>query len=231
MAQCGVASRRKCDQMILKGLVSVNDVIEKRLGIKIDETHDSVKIDGKLIRPQRNFQYIVMHKPEGYVTTTTDEKKRKTVLDLVNLKTRLYPVGRLDLDTTGLLLLTNDGELAYRLMHPKFEVDKIYKVILDKSLTVADKDKLESGIALEEGKTSQCTIEFPNKNNHKHIKMTIHQGWRRQIRRMFEVLDYRILVLKRVGFASLTLKGLPKGAWRHLTANEVYQIKTIAGCF
>jgi 23S rRNA pseudouridine2605 synthase len=229
MAQCGVASRRKCDQMISEGLVSVNDVVETRLGIKIDESQDRVKIDGKLIQPQKDFQYIVVHKPEGYVTTTTDEKKRKTVLDLVDLSTRLYPVGRLDMDTTGLLLLTNDGELAYRLMHPKFEVDKIYEVILDKSLTIADQDKLESGIALEEGKTSLCTIEFPNNTNHKHIKMTIHQGWRRQIRRMFEVLGYRVVALTRVGFASLTLKGLPKGAWRHLTTHEVNQIKAIAG--
>lgn len=229
MAHCGVASRRKCDQMILEGLVSVNEIIEKRLGSKIEENKDRVKINGKLIKPQRNLQYIIVNKPKGYVTTTNDEKNRRSVLDLINFKTRLFPVGRLDMNATGLLLLTNDGELAFRLTHPKFEVNKIYEVILDKNLALADTTKMESGIILEEGKTSQCAIEFPNKRNKKQVRITIHQGWKRQIRRMFDVLDYKVMDLERVAFASLTLRNLPTGAWRHLTNDEVYEAKKMIG--
>jgi 23S rRNA pseudouridine2605 synthase len=226
MAECGVGSRRTCDQIIAQGLVSVNDMIEKRLGTKIEEKKDKVKVNGKTIKPSQKFQYIILNKPKGYVTTVSDEKRRKTVLDLVKSKTRIFPVGRLDVDTSGLLLLSNDGDLAYRLTHPKFGVDKIYQVMLDKNLTETDKVKLTSGIVLEEGKTSKCTIEFPNHHNKKLVKLTLHQGWKRQIRRMFAALNYQVVELRRVGFGNLNLKGLPLGAWRALTDEEVSRLKS-----
>lgn len=227
MAQCGIGSRRKCEKMIIEGLVSVNGVIEKRLGTKIDESRDRVQINGKLIKPNRNLQYVIINKPKGYVSTAWDEKARKTVVDLVKSKARLFPIGRLDIDTTGLLLLTNDGELAFRLTHPKFEVDKIYEVILDRNLAETDRKKLESGVTLEEGRTWPCTIEFPNKRNKKLVKMIIHQGWKRQIRRMFAQINYKVMELKRVGFGPLTLNGLVVGSSRHLTTQEVNQIRNI----
>lgn len=225
MAECGLGSRRKCDQMILDGLVSINDVVEKKLGIRINERNDKVKINGRIIKRPSKLKYIILNKPKGYVTTVSDEKKRKTVLDLIKSKSRIFPVGRLDIDTTGLLLLTNDGELAYRLTHPKYQVDKIYEAILDRNLTEADRKKLESGIILQEGKTSRCSIEIPNIKNKKLVKITLHQGWRRQIRRMFAVLNYQIVELRRVEFGSLKLKGLPLGAFRALSEQEVNQLK------
>ncbi|MFQ5864101.1 MAG: pseudouridine synthase [bacterium] len=229
MAECGVGSRRTCDQMIMDGLVSVNDVIEKRLGTKIEEKRDEVKINGKLIKRPQKFEYIILNKPKGCVTTVSDEKKRKTVVDLVKSEIRIFPVGRLDVDTSGLLLFTNDGDLAYRLTHPKFEIDKVYEVLLDKNLAESDRKELASGIVLEEGKTSHCAVEFPNKKNKRLVRLTIHQGWKRQIRRMFAALNYRVVELRRIGFGCLKLNGLALGAWRVLTDEEVSQLKNIGG--
>ncbi|MFQ6116484.1 MAG: pseudouridine synthase [bacterium] len=225
MAECGVGSRRRCDQMIMEGLVSVNNVIEKRLGTKIEEGRDKVKVKGKIIKPPQRLEYIILNKPKGCVTTVSDDKKRKTVLDLVKSKARVFPVGRLDLDTTGLVLLTNDGDLAYRLLHPKFKIEKIYEVRLDKNLTESDRKKLASGIVLMEGKTSKCTIEFPDKKNRKQARLTLRQGWRRQIRRMFAALNYRVVELRRVGFGCLKLNGLALGDCRALTDEEVSQLR------
>ncbi len=227
LADCGVGSRRKCDQFILDGKVSVNGSTESRLGIKIDENTDSVKFNEKLLKPAQYFEYVILNKPKGYVTTASDEKGRKTVLELVNSGMRLFPVGRLDIDTNGLLLLTNDGDVTYKLTHPKFEVNKIYDARLDRDLALADKKTLESGIDLEEGKTSECTIEFPAQGDRSRVKMTLHQGWRRQVRRMFAKLDYKVLILKRVGLAFLDLRGLKSGTSRRLTAKEVEQLKRV----
>ena len=227
LADCGVGSRRKCDQFILEGKVSVNGSIESRLGVKINENTDIVKFTGDLLKPVKRFEYILLNKPKGYVTTASDEKGRKTVLELVNSKMRLFPVGRLDIDTNGLLLLTNDGDLTYKLTHPKFEVDKIYDVKLDRDLKLADKKKLESGIDLEEGKTSKCTIQFQNPHDKTRVKMTLHQGWKRQVRRMFDELDYKVLMLRRISLAFLNLQGLRSGVSRRLTVKEVEQLKRV----
>jgi len=227
MAECGVASRRKCDDLIQRGNVRVNGVIERELGIKIDEFRDEVRLNERLIKPSVQNEYILLNKPRGYVTTTSDEKSRKTVLDLIKTNKRVFPVGRLDKDTTGLLLLTDDGDLTYKLTHPKFNIDKIYEATLDTDLKETDIHKLESGIKLEEGVTSECRIEFPRVGDRKFVKLRIHQGWKRQIRRMFAELGYDVLKLKRIGVAFLTLRGVKSGHWRRLTNEEVQQLKRL----
>jgi 23S rRNA pseudouridine2605 synthase len=227
MAECGVGARRKCDEAISQGRVSVNGVLQTRLGVQINEKRDIVLLDGRRLRPVQRFEYIILNKPKGYVTTAADEKARKTVLDLVKTKTRVFPVGRLDIHTTGLLLLTNDGELAYKLTHPKFGVAKIYGVTLDADLNESDRKKLQAGIALEEGKTAHCRIEFLNLDNRRVVHMTLHQGWKHQVRRMFESCGYQVLKLKRVGLGTLTLRGLRMGEWRKLTHLEVTRLKSL----
>ncbi|MFQ5677444.1 MAG: pseudouridine synthase [bacterium] len=227
LADCGVGSRRKCDLLILQGQILVNDQVESRLGVKIDERADRVKFDGRDVRPVKQVEYILLNKPKGYVTTVSDDMNRRTVMDLVKSKNRLFPVGRLDIDTTGLLLLTNDGELTYKLTHPKFQVEKVYAAILNKSLKPSDQDKLESGIELEEGRTSACTVRFPTPTDRKRVRLTLHQGWKRQIRRMFDVLDYEVLSLHRVSLSFLNVKALKEGEWRKLSKNEVEQLKSL----
>lgn len=227
MAESGVASRRKCDELIAAGRVTVNGAVETRLGVKIDEERDRVKINGQSTEPVRQHEYFLLNKPKGYVTTASDEKGRKTVLDLVESGTRIFPVGRLDKDTTGLLLLTSDGELAYKLTHPRFNINKVYEAKLNRGLSSVDKKRLESGIKLEEGMTSESTVEFPNKTYRKMIRMTIHQGWKRQVRRMLAVLGYEVLELKRIGLAFLNLDGLQRGGWRKLTGDEIADLKKL----
>lgn len=227
LASCGVGARRKCDTLILNGDVSINNVIETKLGIKVDQDKDLVKVRDKKVQPKTGFEYIILNKPKGVLTTANDEKGRKTVLDLVKLKSRVYPVGRLDRNTTGLLLLTSDGDVAYKITHPKHKIKKVYEVRLDKKLVAEDVLKLESGIRLDEGETSPSEINFILPDNFKYLKMTIHQGWNRQIRRMFETLGYEVTSLKRTAIASLTLSRIRVGEWRRLTRNEIASLKTL----
>lgn len=228
MAECGVGARRKCDEIILQGRVAVNGVATTQLGIKINETTDRVHLDGRLLRPLQRFEYIILNKPKGVVTTAVDEKARKTVLNLIPASTRLFPVGRLDADTTGLLLLTNDGDLAHRLTHPKFHVPKIYEARLDSELSREHKGQLEAGIQLEEGKTAPCRIAYLDRDNRRRVRITLHQGWNRQVRRMFEKLGYEVRGLRRVGFGGLNLRGLKIGAWRRLLPQEVARLRQAA---
>ncbi len=227
MAECGVGARRKCDEAISQGRVSVNGVVQTRLGVQINEKRDAVLVDGRRLRPAPRFEYILLNKPKGCVTTAADEKSRKTVLDLVKSKTRVFPVGRLDIHTTGLLLLTNDGELAYKLTHPKFGVEKIYEVMLDADLNESDRKKLQAGIDLEEGKTARCRIDFLDFDNRHVVHLTLHQGWKHQVRRMFESCGYQVLKLKRVGLGTLTLRGLRIGQWRKLTSLEIIRLQSL----
>ncbi len=229
LAECGVASRRKCDALILEGKVTVNAETVTRLGVQIDEKTDSVKIDGKKLLRSTELEYIILNKPKGYVSTVSDEKSRKTVLNLIDTKNRLFHVGRLDVDTTGLLLLTNDGELSYKLTHPKYEIEKTYEIVLDSFLNSSDKNKLEYGIYLEEGKTSKCKIEYPNMQNKRLVQITLHQGWKRQVRRMLAKLDYNVLKLKRISMGSMKLNGLRVGAWRKMAMIEVYELRNSVG--
>jgi pseudouridine synthase len=229
LAECGVASRRKCDQLIGSGRVAVNGVVQQTLGTRIDVDADSVSVDNKPVNRKSVHSYIVLNKPAGYVTTSSDEYNRKTVMDLVRSKSRLFPVGRLDKESRGLLLMTDDGDLAYRLTHPKFHVPRVYQLRLNKPLQERDRRKLERGIALEEGMTAPCKISVRESQGSQSIQITLHQGWKRQIRRMFARVGYRVIFLKRTRMGPLHIGKLEEGLWRSLTRKEVEQLRKGTG--
>jgi len=229
LAMCGIASRRKADELIQQGRVAVNGEVITQLGIKIDPRKDKVTVDGKPVKPEEKFVYIVLNKPKDCITTVKDEKGRRTVLDLVKVKQRIFPVGRLDRNTTGVLLLTNDGELAYRLMHPKYKVEKAYKVEIDKPIKPEDIEKLKRGIMLDGRKTEACDIYILPDSDRKELGITIHEGRYRQIRRMFERLGYKVRKLHRVSFGGITVSGMKRGEWRYLTEKEIRKLKKLVG--
>ena len=229
LAMAGVASRRAAEELIVAGEVKVNGSVVTDLATKVHTTNDTVTVNGKPVSVAQNLVYILLHKPKDYITTVSDEKGRRTVMELVNVRERVYPVGRLDRNTSGVLLLTNDGDLANKLMHPSSEVVKSYHVSLDKSLDEAHAHKLVSGVHLEEGKTAPCEIDIIPGTKSKELVMHIHEGKNRQVRRMFEVFGYDIDKLHRVEYAGLTLSGLARGRWRFLTEREVRGLKRLAG--
>ena len=229
LAQCGLGSRRKCDQFIKNGRITINAKIVTTFGTMIDDKNDKISFDGKLVTKENKLIYILLNKPAGYVTTLNDELNRKTVIDLVPTSERIYPVGRLDKDTEGLLLFTNDGDLSYHLTHPKFIIIKKYLVKIDTQFLYNDLKKLEKGVMLDDGITAPCTIEYSNSdNNRKSLIISIHEGRKRQVRRMFKSLNYTVVQLKRICFANLTLNDLSIGKWRHLTKSEIKQLKKLA---
>jgi 23S rRNA pseudouridine2605 synthase len=229
LANAGVASRRKVDEMVQEGKVRINGKVITSLGTKIDPGTDKVFVDGRQIVILDEPVYIVLNKPKDAITTASDERGRSTVMDYIRIKHRVYPVGRLDRNTTGVLLLTNDGEFANRLMHPKFEVKKAYKVTLDKALTREDADKLSHGVRLSEGMTKSAKIHFLPGEKNKVVGIIIHEGRNRQVHRMFEAFGYEVYKLDRVGYADITYEGLPRGRWRYLTKTEVRKLYEIAG--
>lgn len=224
LAHAGICSRRKADELIKAGHVKVNGEVSLEVGSKVTRK-DKVEYNGKRIFPGKKF-YILLNKPKNVISTTNDERGRRTVVDLVRKATneRVYPVGRLDRYTTGLILLTNDGELSQKLAHPSHRVQKLYKATLNKPLTKADLLKLADGIELEEGKTVIDEIAYVD-DSKKVIGLELHIGWNRVIRRMFEALGYEVEKLDRVIFAGLTKKDLPRGRWRHLTEKELIRLK------
>jgi 23S rRNA pseudouridine2605 synthase len=221
VANSGVCSRREADELISKGTVTVNGKVITEMGYRVKLT-DTVCYEGKKILPEP-FVYILMNKPKDFLTTTEDDKGRKTVMDLVadKIEQRIFPVGRLDRNTTGVLLLTNDGEVTQALTHPSFEIKKIYQVELDKKATSADLDKLVSGIELEDGEAHADGVAFVESEDKRHIGIEIHSGRNRIVRRMFEHLGFEVEKLDRVSFGIFTKKDLPRGKWRHLTQGEV----------
>ena len=226
LAQCGLGSRRKCELYIQAGRVAVDGTITRSLATTIDENKNVITVDGKQIYLPHEFKYVLLNKPKDCVTTTRDELGRKTVLDLVPQEFRLFPVGRLDKDTTGALLLTNDGDLAFQLMHPRFNVDKKYQVLLNKSIIRKDIRKLQSGILLEDGLTGSCNVSVIRQDR-KTIEIIIHEGRKRQIRRMLKALNYKVVHLTRTQYATLTLAGLKPGEWRYLTREEIAGLKKL----
>jgi 23S rRNA pseudouridine2605 synthase len=226
LALCGLGSRRNCESLILAGKVAIDGTIVQSLSITIDEKQNRVTVDGKLIVPPGEFIYILMNKPGGYVTTARDERGRKTVLELLPNQTRVFPVGRLDKDTTGALLFTNDGPLAFQLMHPKFCVDKVYQAGLNKPIIDSHVHKLQAGVQLEQAITSPCKINIKSRDR-KKITIILHEGRKRQVKRMFRALGYQVVSLERIQFATLTLKGLQPGRWRYLTDQEVAALKSL----
>ncbi len=225
IAASGISSRREADKLISAGLISINGKTITELGTKVSP-NDEVKYNGERIRNERKV-YLLLNKPKDYVTTTEDPKERKTVMQLIRdaCTERIYPVGRLDRNTTGVLLFTNDGDLAKKLTHPSHNKKKIYHVFLDKGVSVGDLKKLAEGITLEDGFIQPDAINYASDENKKEVGLEIHSGKNRIVRRMFESLDYRIRKLDRVYFAGLTKKNLPRGKWRLLTEKEVTRLK------
>ena len=222
IANAGICSRREADKLIESGIIRVNGKIIKELGTKISPA-DKVQYDDQVLKSEKKY-YVLLNKPKGYLTTTEDPYDRKTVMFLVKnaCKERIYPVGRLDRNTTGLLLFTNNGDIAKKLTHPKHQVKKIYHIVLDKNLKTADFNQISKGIQLEDGMIKVDTIAYvEGANNKKEIGIEIHSGKNRIIRRIFESLDYKVVKLDRVAFAGLTKKDIPRGKWRFLTENEV----------
>ena len=228
MAHAGVASRRKCEEIIDAGRVKVNGETITEQGMKVEES-DKVTVDGKLLRLPKTNRYVLLNKPRGVVSTVDDNKGRKTVLDLVvtGKGQRLYPVGRLDMDSSGLLLLTDDGELTQRLLHPKYELEKTYRVTVKGVVDEATAQKLSSGIELEDGITAPATFKILEHRNAKtRMEVTIHEGRNRQIRRMFEAVGTQVVELERIQMGPLKLGQLGKGEYRPLREKEIRALKS-----
>ncbi|MEZ4809462.1 MAG: pseudouridine synthase [Allomuricauda sp.] len=227
ISNAGICSRREADTYIAAGNVMVNGKVITEMGFKVKRS-DDVRFDGKRLNPEKK-EYILLNKPKNFITTTSDEKGRRTVMELISsaTKARLLPVGRLDRNTTGLLLFTNDGELTKKLTHPKHGVRKIYHVHLDKSLSMADLHKIEAGLELEDGPVEVDSVSFIQGAPKSEVGVEIHSGRNRIVRRIFEHLGYEVTKLDRVIFAGLTKKDLPRGHWRHLTEQEVINLKMI----
>lgn len=225
IAASGICSRREADDLIAAGLISVNGKSVTTLGTKI-KPGDEVKYNGERIRNERKV-YLLLNKPKDFVTTTRDPRERKTVMTLIKhaCHERIYPVGRLDRQTTGVLLFTNDGELAKKLTHPGYNKKKIYHVFLNRAVKPADLQLMADGIELEDGFIQPDAISYADNENKKEIGLEIHSGRNRIVRRMFESLDYRVEKLDRVYFAGLTKKNLPRGKWRFLTEKEIGRLK------
>jgi len=225
LASTGLCSRREADEFISAGLVTVNGKLITEMGVKI-RPGDQVKYNGESVREERKI-YILINKPKDYITTMEDPHAKKTILDLIKgaCKERVYPVGRLDRNTTGVLLLTNDGELTKKLTHPKFEKLKIYHVHLNKNLKVSDLEKIATGISLEDGLIKADAISFADPNDKSQVGIEIHSGRNHIVRRIFESLGYEVVKLDRVYFAGLTKKNLHRGEWRYLSEKEVNMLK------
>lgn len=227
LAAAGVASRRKSEELILEGKVSVNGKIIDELGMQIDPDTDIIKVSGKRIKAPEEKVYLMLNKPVGCVSTCSDEKGRDTVLDYVkDIKARIYPVGRLDFTTEGLLLLTNDGELANTLTHPRHEVGKRYLTIIDDVLTEDDVKKLEKGVFIEGGKTAPARVKIlKSAPGRTELTIIIHEGRNHQVKKMFEAIEKNVVFLKRISVGDLNLGTLKKGEYRHLTEEEVSYLK------
>jgi 23S rRNA pseudouridine2605 synthase len=225
ISNSGYCSRREADSHITSGVVTVNDNVVTELGTKVS-FNDKVKVKNKLLSPEKKV-YILLNKPRDYITTVSDPQDRKTVMELVKnaCKERIYPVGRLDRNTTGLLLLTNDGELAKKLMHPSSNMKKIYHVILDRNFDPADMDKLIKGVELDTGTFQVDAADYADPADNKQLGVEIHSGENRIVRRLFEALGYEVKNLDRVLLAGLTKKNLRRGKWRFLNGKEVAMLK------
>mgnify|MGYP005838570425 CR=1 FL=1 len=228
LALCGLASRRGAEALIQAGRVSINGKRVTELATAIVDGRDKVMVDGKMVEPRRKKVYVLLNKPKGFITTVKDELDRRSVMELVQLKERVFPVGRLDRNSEGLLLLTNDGELAHRLMHPRFKVAKTYRVRLTHPFDVNHFKALTGGVELEDGVTQPCSARFYG-NSPDQVEIRLHEGRNHQVRRMFEALGYEVQALKRVQYGPLSLQGVARGRWRMLSGGEVRQLREAVG--
>ena len=226
LADCGVGSRRECDRLIDEGVVVVNGK-KATLGMEVSE-RDQITVNGKRVGDKQKNYYLMLHKPKGYVTTVKDDLGRKTVMDLIDVKARLYPVGRLDYDTEGLLILTNDGEMANRLTHPRNEVNKTYVCRISGMLTDKERLQLERGVLIDGVKTAPAKVRILKQDqHHTRCEITIHEGRNRQVKKMFEAVGKEVEFLKRVAVGELRLGGLKRGEYRFLNDYEVEYLKNV----
>ena len=230
IAQAGICSRRKAEELITQGLVKVNGQIVTELGTKVSE-NDKIIVNGKPLNEKESNVYLVLNKPRNTIASVSDDRGRKTVMDcLEGIKKRIYPVGRLDYDTTGVLLLTNDGNLAHKLTHPSSKVDKIYIVTINGTISESDLNKLENGVVIDNKKTAPCKAVLNKYNKEKNksiIELTIHEGRNHQVKKMFEAINKEVVKLHRESFAGITSKGLYQGQYRKLSYEEVKSLKEL----
>ena len=223
IANCGYCSRRKAEEFITKGKVKVNGFVVTELGTKVS-MNDLIEVCGVSLDTKEDYVYYLLNKPRGVITSTSDEKKKKTVIDLIDTNKRVYPVGRLDYDTTGVLIITNDGNLANMLMHPSNNIEKVYVAKIEGIISRNDINKLEHGVIIDGIKTSPCKAKITKvdkKNNTSIVKLIIHEGRNHQVKNMFKVLGYNVIKLKRESVAFLTCDGIKSGEYRELTIKEV----------
>ncbi len=231
IAMCGVASRRNAETLISEGRVTVNGSLVREQGVKVEVGADKVTVNGKAVKPVNKQYYIMLNKPAGYVSTVKDQFDRPTVTDLLGdeIKARVFPVGRLDYETEGLLLLTNDGDFTYKITHPKHKINKTYIAVLKGGVSVKGLAQLRSGVRLDDGfVTSPAEVEMLDADNgHTTIKITIHEGKNRQVRRMFDAVGSKVVGLRRISIGRVELGNLPLGRWRYLTSHEVNFLKNV----
>lgn len=226
IANSGVTSRRKAEELILSGHVKVNGIIITELGTKVSPSKDVVEVNNKKITEAQNFVYIKLYKPEGYVTTVKDQFNRKTVIDLINIKERIYPIGRLDYNTSGLLLLTNDGDLANKLMHPKYEIYKTYVAETTGQISLESIERLKSGVIIDGYKTAPAKVKLlKNSPSSSTVQISIYEGKNRQVRKMLDSVGHTVKKLERISFGEITLDSLKPGQWKLLGNDEIKYLK------
>ena len=230
LANAGVCSRRKAEEYILDGKVKVNGKVVNELGIKVNPDKDEIIFESKIIRLQNNMVYILLNKPIGYVTTVKEQFYRPTVIDLLNgVKEKVLPVGRLDMYTSGALILTNDGDFIYQVTHPKYEIEKTYQSTVKGIVTKEDIKKLENGVEIDDyisGKAKVKILKVDKENNISRLKITIHEGKNREVRKMCSAIGKNVIALHRSKIENIDLKDLKIGQWRYLTSNEVLELKS-----
>jgi len=229
LSMCGIASRRKAEELILEGKVKVNGAVRSDLGTQINLERDTVVIAGKKVSFVPDYLYLVMNKPKDAITTLSDERGRTTVMSMIRSRQRVFPIGRLDRNTTGVLLFTNDGEFAHHLMHPKFGIPKSYRVTCSKAVAAAHLAMLRKGVTLADGTTGTADVYALPGGRGKEIGIVIREGRNRQVRRMFETLGYDVTKLDRVAYGPITHEGLARGGTRSLSRAEVRALKSLAG--
>lgn len=230
LAQCGVASRRQSERLIAEGRVRVNDRVAQ-LGDSVNPASDRVQLDGAPVSDASDLTYILLNKPAGVVTSVKDTHDRRTVIDCLNgLPVRVFPVGRLDMDVKGALLLTNDGELAFRLTHPRYQVDKVYLAWVAGYVTVETARKLQRGIVLEDGKTAPARVTVVSRREGGTlVQLTLHEGRKREVKRMCDAVGHRVLRLERISIGGMCVGSLQPGEWRRLLPEEVAALRTLVG--
>lgn len=223
IANLGYCSRRKAEELISDGKVKVNGITVREMGVKV-KSSDTIEVENTILDNNKNYEYYILNKPKGVVSTVSDDLGRKTVVDLINTKTRIYPIGRLDYDTTGLLLLTNDGVLANKLMHPSSNIYKTYVARVDGIVKGYDIKRLKDGVMIDGVKTAKCHVKLKSVDAKKEksiVELTIHEGKNHQVKKMFESLGYRVSKLKREKYANMDLTGLKTGEYRKLSNKEI----------